>query len=156
MIHVGLVGAGFIGRNHFNQYEQMGDRAAVVALCDKEAGRRAGDWSQVGGNIADAKGTKRDLGGIRPYTEWREILADADVDLVDICVPTFLHREITVAALEAGKHVLCEKPMALSVEDCDAMLAAAAEAKGRFMVAHCIRFWPEYVYRCSTSVGWGN
>jgi predicted dehydrogenase len=51
-----------------------------------------------------------------------------------------------VAALEAGKHILCEKPMALSVEQCDDMLAAAKKSKGRFMVAQCIRFWPEYVY----------
>lgn len=146
MVRVGLIGAGFIGRNHFNQYEKMSNRATVAALCDKEADRRAGDWSKVGGNVADAQGTKRNLGDMRTYTDWHELIADAGIDMVDICAPTFLHREIAVAALEAGKHVLCEKPMALSVEDCDAMLATADRAKGKFMVAQCVRFWPEYLY----------
>lgn len=146
MIRVGLIGAGFIGRNHFNQYEKLTDRAVVVALCDKEADRRAGDWSKVGGNLADAQGTKRDLGEIEPYTDWRDLVGHAGVDMVDVCVPTYLHREISVEALEAGKHVMCEKPMSLSVEDCDVMLAAAARVRGRFMIAQCIRFWPEYVY----------
>ncbi len=145
MVKVGLIGAGFIGRNHFNQYEKLGDRARVVALCDADADRRAGDWSKVGGNLADAQGTKRDLGAIKPYTKWQDLLADGDVDMVDICVPTFLHRDIAVAAMQAGKHVLCEKPMALSVEDCDAMLAAVRPSV-RLMVAQCIRFWPEYVW----------
>lgn len=146
MIRVGLIGAGFIGRNHFNQYEKMGDRARVCALCDKEADRLAGDWSKVGGNLGDKQGSKRNLSGIKPFADWRDLISDPGVDLVDICLPTPLHREITVASLAAGKHVLCEKPMALTVADCDAMLAAAAAARGRFMVAQCIRFWPEYVY----------
>lgn len=146
MIRVGLIGAGFIGRNHFNQYEKLTERARVVALCDKEADRRAGDWSKVGGNLGDAQGTKRDLGSIKPYTAWQDLMADPGIDLVDICTPTFTHREIVTAALRAGKHVLCEKPMALNLDDCDAMLAVAEGAKGQFMIAQCIRFWPEYVY----------
>jgi predicted dehydrogenase len=172
MIRVGLIGAGFIGRNHFNQYEKLASRARVGALCDADADRRAGDWSKVGGNLADAQGTRRDLGTIKPYTDWREMLAAPGIDMIDICVPTYLHRDITVAAFKAGKHVLCEKPMALSVAECDEMIAAASgSGKGdrpllceapkgpfrqkgpipfsgpcRFMIAQCIRFWPEYVW----------
>ena len=146
MIHVGLIGAGFIGRNHFNQYEQLSDRGKVVALCDTEPDRRAGDWSNVGGNVGDTQGTRRDLGDIKSYENWRDLLADPKVEMVDICVPTYLHAEIGIAALRAGKHVLSEKPMALTVASCDDMLAAAAEAPGKFMIAQCIRFWPEYVY----------
>lgn len=145
MIRVGLIGAGFIGRNHFNQYEKLAERAKVVALCDADADRRAGDWSKVGGNLADAQGSKRDLGAIKPYTDWRDIVADPDVDMIDICVPTNLHPDITIAALKAAKHVLCEKPMALSVEACDRMLAAV-KPPTKLMVAQCIRFWPEYVW----------
>lgn len=145
MVRVGLIGAGFIGRNHFNQYEKMADRARVVALCDADADRRAGDWSKVGGNLADAQGTKRNLGDIKPYTDWRQIVVDPQVDAIDICVPTCLHRDIAVAALNAGKHVLCEKPMGLSVAECDEMLAAARPPL-KLMVAQCIRFWPEYVW----------
>jgi predicted dehydrogenase len=146
MIGVGLIGAGFIGRNHFNQYEKLTARARIVALCDKEAARRSGDWSGVGGNVGDTQGTKRNLGDIKQYAEWRDLLADPNVQMVDICVPTYLHAEMAIAALQAGKHVLCEKPMALTVEDCDKVLAAAVKAKGRFMIAQCIRFWPECVY----------
>ena len=146
MIHVGIIGAGFIGRNHFNKYEELTDRAKVVALCDKEEDRRSGDWSQVGGNVGDMQGIKRDLGDIKQYADWRKLITDPKVEMVDVCVPTYLHREMATAALEAGKHVLSEKPMALTVEDCDAMLAAAAKAKGKFMIAQCIRFWPECVW----------
>lgn len=146
MIRVGLIGAGFIGRNHFNQYEKLADRARVVALCDQQADRRAGDWSNVGGNIGDARGTRRDLSAIKPYTDFDAIVADPDVDLIDICVPTYLHPEIATAALAAGKHVLCEKPMALSVELCDEMLHTARSGPSKFMIAQCIRFWPEYAY----------
>jgi predicted dehydrogenase len=146
MIRVGLIGAGFMGRNHFNQYERMAPKARIVALCDKEADRRSGDWSKVGGNIADAQGTVRDLTGIKQYADWKELVADPDVDLVDICVPTYLHAEMSIVALKAGKHVLCEKPMALTVEQCDEMLAVAKQAKGRFMIAQCLRFWPECVF----------
>lgn len=145
MIRVAIIGAGFIGRNHFNQYEKLAGRAQVTAICDKQAERAAGDWSNVGGNIADAQGSKRDLAGIKPYADYRQALADPAIDMVDICAPTPLHKEITLAALAAGKHVLCEKPMALTVEDCDAMIAASRSAKGRFMIAQCIRWWPEYV-----------
>lgn len=146
MIRVGLVGVGFIGRNHYNQYEQMSDRAKVVAICDKLAKRAAGDWAGIGGNIADRKGTKRDLGDAQPFTDWEQMLAESELDMVDICVPTPMHKEIAIAALEAGKHVLCEKPMALTVTECDEMIDAAAKSPGKFMIAQCIRFWPEYVY----------
>jgi predicted dehydrogenase len=143
MIGVGLIGAGFIGRMHFNQYEKLKSRAGIVALCDKEADRRAGDWSGVGGNIGDTSGSVRNLGDVGQYVDWRELIADPKVEMVDICAPTYLHSEMATAALHAGKHVLCEKPMALAVEDCDKMLAVAAKAPGRFMIAQCVRFWPE-------------
>ena len=145
MIRVGLIGAGFIGRNHFNQYEKLADRSAVVALCDTEPDRRTGDWSGVGGNVGDVQGTRRDLGDMKSYADWHDLVADPDVEMVDICVPTYLHAEMTIEALEAGKHVLCEKPMALTVEQCDDMLAAAG-ANGKFMIAQCIRFWPDCVW----------
>ncbi len=146
MINVALIGAGFIGRNHFNQYVRLAGRAKVVAICDTEEPRRLGDWSGIGGNLGDAQGTRRDLGDIRPVADWRTLLDDPGVDMVDICVPTYLHAEMASAFLEAGKHVLCEKPMALTVEQCDEMLAAAAAAPGCFMIAQCVRFWPEYAF----------
>ncbi len=146
MIRVGLIGAGFIGRNHFDQYPKLGGRARIAAICDSDPRRRRGDWSEGGGNIADTAGRVQDLGDIRGYERWQDAVADPDLDMVDITLPTFLHPEVTIAALEAGKHVLCEKPMALTVRDCDRMIAAAKKAKRLLMVAQCIRFWPEYVW----------
>jgi predicted dehydrogenase len=146
MINVGIIGAGFIGRNHYNQYEKLTDRAKVVAICDPVEARRTGDWSGVGGNVGDTQGTKRDLHGARPVADWKQLIADPAVQMVDICVPTCLHAEMAVAALKAGKHVLCEKPMALTVEQCDEVLKVAAGAPGKFMIAQCIRFWPECVF----------
>jgi predicted dehydrogenase len=146
MLRIGLLGAGFIGRVHFNQYQQLRDRAEIVAICDAEAKRRIGDWSEVGGNIGDKQGRVQDLGAIRPVERWQDVVAADDVDVIDIALPTFLHAEVAVAALAAGKHVLCEKPMALTVEQCDRMIAAAADAPGTFMIAQCVRFWPEYVW----------
>jgi predicted dehydrogenase len=63
-----------------------------------------------------------------------------------VCLPTYLHAPYTVEALEAGRHVLCEKPMALSLEDADRMIAASERADRRLMIAQCIRFWPEYMF----------
>ena len=65
--------------------------------------------------------------------------------MVDVCLPTYLHAEHVIAAARAGKHVLCEKPMALSLEQADAMIEATEQAGVAFMVGHTLRFWPEYV-----------
>jgi predicted dehydrogenase len=143
MVGVGLVGVGFMGGMHFRQYEQLTDRAKLVAICDTEPDRRAGDWSKVGGNIGDPQANKRDLKGVAQYEDYKQLIADPNVQLVDICVPTYMHCEIASAALKAGKHVLSEKPMALTVEECDGMLALAAESSGKFMIGQCVRFWPE-------------
>jgi len=80
------------------------------------------------------------------YTDVAEMLASENLDAVSIALPTHLHKAISIQCLEAGVHVLCEKPMALSVPDCDAMIAAAARAGKHLMVAHCLRFWPEYAW----------
>jgi len=105
MIGVGLIGLGFMGRNHFNQYEQQKGRARIVAVCDTQPDRLAGDWSKVGGNVGDAQGSQRDLTGMRPYPDYQDLIADPDVQMVDICLPTYLHAEAAIAALKAGKHV---------------------------------------------------
>lgn len=74
------------------------------------------------------------------YTDYRELLARDDIDAVSVCVPNFLHKEITVAALQAGKHVLCEKPMAMNADEAKAMLAAANESGKILMIGFNIRF----------------
>jgi len=77
--------------------------------------------------------------------ESREALIEA-VDALDVCLPTDLHCEASVAGLGAGKHVFCEKPMALDLREADRMIAAAEASGKQLMIGHCIRFWPEYAY----------
>jgi predicted dehydrogenase len=83
------------------------------------------------------------------YANWRELVTDPNVDAVDICLPTWLHKEVALSALENGKHVLCEKPMALTSSDCDQMLDEAGRSGRIFMVAHVLRFMSSYRYAAS-------
>ena len=79
------------------------------------------------------------------YGTAEEMLKAESLDVVDVCLPTYMHAEYTVKAAEAGAHVLCEKPMAMTLDEADRMIEAAEKAGVTFMIAHCIRFWPEYV-----------
>lgn len=141
MVRVGLVGLGFMGQQHYQIYSGMQD-AELVAVCDIDAGRVGERAPSVGGNIGEAE--EIDLSGQARYTAFEEMLGGEELDLVDICTPTHLHAEMTVAALEAGSHVVCEKPMARTVEQCDEMIGAALRAEKMLFIAQCIRFWPEY------------
>ncbi len=117
-----------MGRMHSEVYGAL-DGVNLVHLCDKE--RAAAEKIAVGHGAAVS-------------TTLDELLADSSVDIVDICLPTDLHADATVKALEAGKHVICEKPMAIDIESADRMIAASKASGKRLMIAHCIRFWPEY------------
>jgi len=143
MIKVGILGMGFIGRGHFSRIASIPD-AKVTAVADVEPERRQG-LLQIEGNI-DLGLEKLDTTGVIPYDSAERLIVAAPVDVVDVCLPTYLHRRYTVAALDAGKHVFCEKPMALTLADADAMLEAAAKSGRLLMIGHCIRFWPEYMY----------
>jgi predicted dehydrogenase len=141
MIKVGIVGFGFMGRTHMKAW-QKDSLCTVTAVCDKsfEGGAVLKD---VDGNIE--QDGDLDLTGIQTFSDFDAMLAEGDVDVISIALPTFLHADFTVKALEAGKHVLCEKPMALSLDDCDKMVDAAERTGNLLQVGHCIRFWPEYM-----------
>jgi predicted dehydrogenase len=141
MIRTGLVGLGFMGQQHFAIHQDMAD-IELVAVCDKEERRRAEQAEAVGGNIGEAQ--TLDLSGQARYATLDELLAHDGLDCVDICTPTFLHADMTVQALEAGKHVICEKPMALTTDDCQRMIDAARANSKLLFIAQCIRFWPAY------------
>ncbi|GAA3678112.1 Gfo/Idh/MocA family oxidoreductase [Nonomuraea antimicrobica] len=133
-IGVGMVGYAFMGRVHSQAWRSVGaffdlpltPRMAVLAGRSKERTEAAA--AQLG------------WAGIE--TDWRELVKRDDVQIVDICTPGDSHAEIAIAALEAGKHVLCEKPLANSVAEAEAMVAAAAAAPGRSMVAFNYRRVP--------------
>ena len=143
MIKVGVVGIGFMGKMHFGVH-QAGKKSKVVAIADVNTDKLKGDWSSIAGNIDDPSAKSVDLTGIKTYSKAEDLINDPDVDLVDITLPTYLHAEYATKALKAGKHVLCEKPIALTVAQANRIVAAAKKARGLFMVAQCIRFWPEY------------
>lgn len=139
-MRVGIIGLGFIGGIHFNAWQQV-EGAHVAAVCTRSP--VTGQAKQ--GNIA-GDSDQLDLDGVTIYTDLAEMLAKENLDVVSVTLPTFLHKEVSIQCLQAGVHVLCEKPMALSVEDCQAMTNTAVTAGKQLMVAHCIRFWPQYAW----------
>jgi len=143
MVRVGIAGIGFMGVTHFKAYQQVEGGAQVAALFTRDRQKLEGDWTNVRGNFGGAGG-QQDLTGIRKYDDLDAMLADPEIDLLDLCLPSHLHRDITLRALAAGKHVLVEKPIALTVADADAMIAAAEAAGKLLMVAQVLRFWPEF------------
>jgi predicted dehydrogenase len=141
MIRLGLVGMGFIGQQHFGVHSAL-PGVEVVAVADTRTDRVAAQVPCVGGNLGEA--LPLDLSAQKRYTSLGEMLAAGGLDVVDLCVPTFRHAELAVQALEAGVHVICEKPMALTVAECDRMIGAARSAGKQLFIAQCIRFWPAY------------
>ncbi|NIK70530.1 Gfo/Idh/MocA family oxidoreductase [Paenibacillus sp. BK720] len=147
MLKIGLIGLGFMGKTHLENYlrlEREGAPIRVVALCDVDEAKLNGGGS--GGNIDTSSENAIDYGRFNKYTSVQEMLDSEQLDAVDITLPTFLHRDVTTQCLSSGVHVLCEKPMAMNAEECDAMIAAAEASGKQLMIGQCLRFWPAYVY----------
>ncbi len=143
MIRVGIVGLGFMGRMHYRCWKAIPD-ARITAICEANPKVLAAAGEPSKGNVGGAA-DHIDLQDLSVHSDLGELLASRAVDALSITLPTYLHPDATAQALEAGVHVLCEKPMALDVSDCDRMVAAAQKAKRVLQIGHCIRFWPEYV-----------
>jgi predicted dehydrogenase len=144
MVGIGIVGIGFMGMIHYLAARKLAG-GKVVALCSRDPKKLAGDWTGIHGNFGP-RGTQMDLSGHARYPEVDALLADPAVDLVDLCVPNDEHARLAVKALEAGKHVLVEKPIALTAADADAMLAAAGASGKLLMVAQVLPFFPEFAF----------
>jgi predicted dehydrogenase len=130
VVTVAIVGAGFMGSAHAANYAALAERVRVKAVCGRTAERAA----RVAGTV-----------GAEPTVDLDRVLSDPEVEGVDVCVPTPLHREVVERAFAAGKHVFVEKPLALTLDDAEAMLAAAERSGRMLMVGLVLRFWPEYV-----------
>jgi predicted dehydrogenase len=148
MIRIGIVGIGFMGRIHYLAARNLKD-AAVTAICSRDPQKLAGDWSGTRGNFGPPPG-KFELGDIQRYGWLDAMLKDPDIDMIDICNPTVQHEATAIAALQAGKHVLVEKAIALSADGADRMLAAAKAAGKLLMVAHVLPFFPEFAFAAET------
>ncbi len=144
MVHIGIIGIGFMGMTHYRGARGV-KGGKVAALCTRDEKKLRGDWRDIHGNFGDPGGIE-DLSGIRTYRQIDELLADPGIDLVNICLPSVMHKDVTIAALRAGKHVLLEKPIALNPKDADRMVQEAATAGRSLMVAHVLPFFPEFAY----------
>jgi predicted dehydrogenase len=144
MVRIGIVGIGFMGMIHYLAARKL--RAAkVTALCSRDPKKLAGDWRSIQGNFGP-RGEMMDLSAVKKYDQLDRLLADPEIDLIDVCNPTNLHPETGLKALRAGKHVLVEKAIALEAADADAMVAAAKKAGKLLMVAHVLPFVPEFAF----------
>jgi predicted dehydrogenase len=129
---VGILGAGFFGAFHARAIAALPELRLVAACAEQSALAEA--------FVAEHGGT--------PYGDWRAMLDDRAVDIVAITAPHHLHAELAVAALQAGKHVFLEKPMALSVAECSRIIAAAEAGQRKLMVGQIMHFvWPCLVAR---------
>ncbi|MDP8243193.1 MAG: Gfo/Idh/MocA family oxidoreductase [Candidatus Hinthialibacter antarcticus] len=141
MMRIGILGFGFMGKMHFNHYQEH-PGATIVAVCDAAIDSIKNADSEAG-NLEGAD-KPIDLSEVELYSDFGDMLASAKLDAVSITLPTFIHEKFTCQALEAGVHVLCEKPMGLTVAECDRMLSSAKSSEKILQIGHCIRFWPEY------------
>jgi UDP-N-acetylglucosamine 3-dehydrogenase len=123
----GVIGLGWFGEVHAEALSAM-PGIELAALCTRRSQRLA--------EVADR------FGVAKRYTDYRQLLADPHIDVVGITTHIQDHRDIAIDALRSGKHVFLEKPMAPTVADCDQIVAAAAVARGYFMVGHICRFDP--------------
>ena len=153
---IGIVGVGFMGMIHYLAAKKIAG-VEVVAIVTRDEKKRNGDWTSIQGNFGP-RGGHEDLSNVKCYESVEQLLNDENVDLVDICLPNQLHAKIATQALDAGKHVLVEKAIALTVEDADAMLKAAEKSGKILQVAHVLPFFPDfgYVHQLATKGTYGK
>lgn len=131
MLKVGLIGAGFMGGMHAACYRALGDKVKITAVADvvlEKAERIAGSEKAI------------------VFNSGEELIENADVDIVDICLPTYLHTEHAVKAMNKGRAVFVEKPICLLPEEGEMLLQTQKKTNATIMVGHCIKFWPEYIW----------
>ena len=130
MLKAVLIGIGGMGSVHFNAYKNIKD-VELTAVCDVRM---------------DMLKEKTEGMDIKLYSDFNEMIKAENPDIVDICTPTYLHKKMSIAAMENGANVLCEKPMALSAEDCREVIKTAEKTGKLFMAAHVVRFMNAYIY----------
>ena len=124
----GLIGAGDIVRKRVGE-ALRGGRGCEIAAVSRARADLVGAFA-------------REVGARRSYADWRDLIRDAGVESVYVATPVHLHAGQTIAAAEAGNHVLCEKPMAIDVAECDRMIAACRAHGVRLGIAYYRRFYP--------------
>ena len=131
-LRVLLVGAAFSADLHSDGYSRIPDLVEIAGICDKDTGRIK--------ELAERYG----FTGYRAYDDFNTAIEDCDCDLVDICMPNFLHHEVAVKALNAGRDIICEKPLATTVEDAEDMVATAERLGKQIYYAEDWLFAPAF------------
>ena len=137
-LRVGLIGYNFMGKAHSNAWRQAGrffDLPAEIEL-----------RTLCGRSPAGVKSAASNLGWSKTSTDWQEVVSDPEIDIVDICTPNDSHCEIAVEAARHGKAILCEKPLGLTVHECEKMVAAVKAARVVNMVCHNYRRIPAIAF----------
>jgi len=153
---IGIVGMGFMGTTHLAAASSLRG-GKVVAIVTSDPRKARGDFSDVRGNFGDGGG-RIDLRGVTAHPTLESLLDDDRVDIVDICLPSFLHERAALQSLRAGRHVLVEKPIALEPSGARRMIAAAKRARKLLMVAQVLKFFPEFdlIRRKVRDGSWGG
>lgn len=136
----GVVGVGFMSWIHYLAY-QRSESADMVAFCSRDVDKRSGNWTGIQGNFGPP-GEQIDMSGVTAFETLDQMLEDDTIDLIDICLPPSLHPEAVRKSLQAGKRVLCEKPLALDAETAEVLASEASP--GQLMVAHILPLMPEF------------
>ncbi len=144
MVRIGIAGIGFMGMTHFRSCGRLRG-GKVAAICSRSPQKRTGDWRGIGGNFG-AAGGRVDLTGVDVHSEFERLIHDPKIDLIDICYPSDQHADRAIEALRAGKHVLVEKPIALTSKDAVRMVREAKKVDRHLMVAHVLPFFPQYAW----------
>lgn len=143
-VEAAVIGLGFMGRTHVSAYRAVAARGVAVRLAAVADPALHEGSTRVPAALADpaTPGPPLDLSGLRTYRDPCRLLADARPELVSICTPTDTHVDLAIAALEAGAHVLLEKPVALDADHIEPLARAASRTGRRVIPAMCMRFWP--------------
>jgi predicted dehydrogenase len=141
-INLAIVGLGFMGATHARAARSIGS-IRLAAVADSSEKRLSGDLRDVGGNLG-ATGELMDFSQVRKFRDIETLLAAPDIGAVDICLPTDLHAPTAIAALRAGKHVLVEKPLALTEAAANEVLREAERSGRILMTGQVLRFLPPY------------
>ncbi|GEL77666.1 Gfo/Idh/MocA family protein [Tenuibacillus multivorans] len=128
MKNIGLVGLGFIGKPHFNAYQKM-NHGQVTAICTRSV-------------VTDQEILTHFQGEF--IKDYEALLNNKTIDIIDICLPTYLHEEYIIKAANAGKHIICEKPLTLNKNSANRIINAVNKNGVNLFVGHVLRFWPEY------------
>ncbi|MCH9652303.1 MAG: Gfo/Idh/MocA family oxidoreductase, partial [Planctomycetes bacterium] len=144
MVRIGIIGIGFMGMAHYEGAKKL-KGAKVTAISTRDPKKLAGDWSTIEGNFGP-RGGQVDLSKVKQYADYHDLLADPDIDLVDICLPTQMHEKVALDSIRAGKHTLVEKPIALDLKAANKMVKTAEKAGVQFMVAQVLPFFPEFQF----------